>query len=109
MRARRKKPDYQVKIAKERIEKLMELARKEFEQRPERSERYVGLAKKIGMRYTVRLPRDMKREFCKSCNVLLVPGRTSQVRIDSRKRAIIIKCKKCNRIYKIPYKKGRKK
>ena len=103
MRTRKKKPIQQLKIAKERIDKLFTLAEKEFNKHPDRSVRYVKLARKIGMRYTVRLPKGMKRKFCKSCNILLKPGITSKVRTDSKNKATIIKCLKCNKIYRYPY------
>lgn len=97
----RKKPAYQIKIAKERIEKLFSLAEKELD-KPERSGRYIELARKIGMRYNVRLGK-LKRKFCKGCNTLLKPGVTAQVRID--KKTVIIKCLKCNKIYRYPFEK----
>lgn len=99
-----KKPDWQQRIARERIAILSGLAEKEFGKNPERSRRYVGLVRKIGMRYNVRLGREQKRKFCKGCNTLLKPGVTSEQR--TRKGAIVIKCLKCNKIYRYPL--GRK-
>lgn len=101
MRVRQKKPDWQQNIAKERIEILFREAEREFKKHPERSKRYVELARKIGLRYNVRLPKELKRSFCKNCNTLLIPSVTSTVRLD---KAIIIKCLKCNKIYRYPYK-----
>jgi len=99
-RSRGQKPAYQTGIAKERIVILLGLAKKEFGKNPERSRRYVQLARKIGMRYNVRLPADAKRRFCKSCGTLLKPGVTC---VRSRAGgATIIKCEKCNRIYRYP-------
>ena len=100
---RSKKPVSQIKIAKERIAKLFKLAEKEFEKHPARSKRYVELARKIGMRYNVRLTKQQKRKFCKACNNLLKQGVTARVRTDSKNRAIVIKCLKCNKIYRYPY------
>lgn len=99
-----RKPLWQQKIAKERIQILFDLAEKEFTKHPERSRRYVELARKIGLRYNIRFPKKIKRKFCKECNTLLKPGTTSQVRIESKKKTIVIKCLKCNRIYRYPYK-----
>lgn len=101
---RSKKPLWQQKIAKERIQILFGLAEREFDRRPERSRRYVGLARKISLRHNIRLDKNLKKKFCKSCNSLLIPGKTSQIRIDARKKAIAIKCLKCNKIYRHPYK-----
>ncbi len=95
------------KIARERIERLFELARINLNTHPERSRRYVQLARKIGMRYNVRLRKEQKRSFCKKCNQLLIPGKTSLVRLDSKKKLKIIKCLNCGNIYKYPYLKRR--
>lgn len=98
------KPEWQQKIARERIQILFSLAEKEFNKHPERSKRYVQLARKIGLRYNVRLPKEQKIRFCKNCNSLLIPGRTVEVRIDSKNKTIVRKCLNCNRIYRYPYK-----
>ncbi|MEM5829470.1 MAG: ribonuclease P protein component 4 [Candidatus Aenigmatarchaeota archaeon] len=98
MRLGRKKPEWQRKIARERIQILFNLAEKELKEHPERSRRYVELARKIGLRYNIRFPRELKRKFCKNCNILLKPGVTCTVRIQNK--MISIKCKNCNKIYR---------
>ncbi|TAL47240.1 ribonuclease P [archaeon] len=100
----RDKPDWQKKIAQERIDILFDLAKKELRKHPERSKRYVQLARKIGLRYNIRFSKEEKRKFCKSCNTLLVPGYTSEVRLDKKTHAMSIKCLECNTIYRYPYK-----
>jgi ribonuclease P protein subunit RPR2 len=99
----RRKPEQHLKIAKERIQILFSLAEKEFKKHPDRSKRYIELARKIGLRYNVRLPKELKRKFCKNCNVLLIPGATSSVRLDSKKKVLNIKCLKCEKNYIYPY------
>ncbi len=89
-------------IAEERIGILFNLAKKEFDTHPDRSRRYVQLARKIGMRYNVRLAHDVKRSFCKECGTLLVPGKTSIVRTNARERALRIKCLNCGHYYRYP-------
>ena len=103
MRSRSEKPDWQQRIARERIQILFNLAEKNLGKHPERSKRYVELARKIGLRYNVRLPKDTKRSFCKNCSSLLIPGKTSSIRLDSNRKAIIIKCLRCNKIYRYSY------
>lgn len=101
---RQVKPDWQQKIAKERIQILFDLARKEFSKKPERSRRYVELARKIGMRYNVRFSKGMKEGFCKKCDTLMVPGKTLQARLDSGTKSVIIRCGNCNYSYRKRYK-----
>ena len=98
------KREWQQNIAKERIEILLDLAEKEFKKNPERSKRYVELARKIGLRYNVRLTKNQKNKFCKNCFTLLVPGKTSKVRLDEKTKTLVIKCENCNTIYRKPYK-----
>lgn len=95
-----------VRIAKERIDILFNLAEKELRRNPERSRRYVELARKIGMRCNLRLTKRQKRSFCKECNQLLIPRRTSKVEVDTNKKLKIIKCLNCGKIYRYPYKNG---
>ena len=98
------KPDWQQRIARERMDILFGLAKKELGRNPGRSRRYVELARKIGTRYNVRLSGKAKEGFCKKCSVLMVPGRTSQARVDSRSKSVIIKCRNCNYSYRKRYK-----
>jgi len=62
MRRISKKPEQHIKIARERILILLDLAEKEFKKHPERSRRYVELARKISLRYNVRLSKQLKRK-----------------------------------------------
>ncbi|MBI2084801.1 MAG: ribonuclease P [Candidatus Aenigmarchaeota archaeon] len=101
---RSQKPDWQTKIAKERIQILFSLAEKEFRRHHERSRHYVELARKIGLRYNIRLDKDKKREFCKKCNTLLKPGISSKVRLDKLTKTINVRCLNCKKVYRYPYK-----
>ena len=102
-RVRKTKPLGQIKIAKERVEKLLKLAEINFKNRPERSKKYVELARKIGKRYNVRFTKEQKGSFCKKCNQLLILNKTSEIEKDPRKKLIIIKCINCGNIYRKPY------
>jgi len=66
-KGRSRRGGQQQKIGLERIERLFELAEREFRRHPERSHRNVLLARKIAMRYNIRLPQRLKRRFCKKC------------------------------------------
>lgn len=99
------KPDWQQRIARERIEILFALAEKNFSKNLERSRRYVELARKIGLRYNVRLTKEQKNSFCKNCNTLLKKGKSAQHTVDGKNKVVLIKCLNCNKIYRKPYKK----
>lgn len=88
-------------LAMERIQRLFELAESEYRSNPERSNEYVSLARKIGMRYLVRFPRELKVRFCKSCGTYLVPGDNCRIRLKGR--YLVITCLKCESIKRYPY------
>lgn len=92
-----------VKIAGERIDILFQAAEEEARtHRLDRSDRYVNLARKIGMRYNVRIPRHHKRRFCRHCHSFLLPSKNSRVRLSGR--IITVHCHNCGRYTRLPYK-----
>ncbi len=97
-RAKGAKPEYQLRIARERIKILF---REAAQAGPELAKRYMKLAKKIGMRYNVRLG-VLKRRFCRHCFSFF----TSE---NSRRRmkdgVMSVTCLSCGKITRYPYKK----
>lgn len=93
----RTKPDWQIKIAKERIDILFNEAAKSRDKHLQK--RYVQLAKKIGMRYNVRLG-GKKRLFCKRCFYYF----GADVKRRLKKGKLVIICPGCQRITKQIYK-----
>lgn len=104
--SRGKKPKWMINIAKERMNILFERAETEFLEHPERSHRYVILAKKLSTKYNTKIPRKWNRRFCKNCNKFLFYGHNSTVRLVNEKVNII--CGECGHIMKIPYSKEKK-
>lgn len=90
-------------MARQRIERLFDLAEKEFEKRPDRSNRYVQLARQIGMRHRVRIPTHLKRRMCRKCYSYLVPGANARVRLHGRGRYIVTTCLECGHQMRRPY------
>lgn len=103
MGKRGNKPESWKRIAKERIQILLDLAGKEFDKHPERSKRYVELARKIGMRYNVRPEKGMKMKFCSKCFSYLKPGVNCRVRTRKDKQSVVITCLACGHISRHPY------
>ncbi|MBS3106813.1 ribonuclease P [Candidatus Woesearchaeota archaeon] len=69
------------KIARERIRKLFEEAEKAFREHPERSDRYVQIAWKIATKNKARIPRELKRKFCRHCKSFWMPGKTVSLHV----------------------------
>lgn len=93
-------------IALERIHILFKQAIEIFEREPELAQRYVELARKIGMRYKVRLPVEYRWMVCKHCKSFLLPGKTSRTRIQQRREPhVVITCLSCGGYNRILLKK----
>ncbi len=67
--------------ARERIERLVGMAYEIRRKDKALARRYIQIARNIGMRCNVRLPKEMKLYICKRCNTLLIPGDTCRVRV----------------------------
>ncbi len=91
-------------IAVKRIKYLFNLAEKKaiFNQ-IDLADRYVEIARKISMRYLVKIPKEFKRRYCKHCYSYLLPKKNSRVRVSRGK--IILYCKNCKKYTRIPLKK----
>ncbi|MCW3134126.1 MAG: hypothetical protein N2V78_07365 [Methanophagales archaeon] len=93
-------------IALQRIERLFELAeieaRKAGVKTRSRCDRYVQLARAIGMRYRVRIPSHLKMRICSGCYSFLIPGKNARVRL--RGDYITTTCLRCGAQMRRPYK-----
>ena len=92
----------QQKIANERIKILFEQAKEMFKEDSRLSDRYVYLARKIAMKYKVRIPSTLKRKFCKRCHKYLVPSVNCRVRAQRGK--VVYYCLSCKKFARLPYK-----
>ena len=69
---RRRKDSHKARdLALQRMERLFVLAGAVHAAHPERSDRYVQIARKICTRTRVRMPRPLKRLFCRHCGSFL--------------------------------------
>ena len=101
-RKHKDKPKKHKEIAKERIKILFEQAKSAFKEDPKLSNRYVNLARKLAMKYKVRIPKELKRKFCKHCYSYLRPPYNARVRLQKGK--VVISCYNCKKFMRIPYK-----
>ncbi len=86
-------------LARERISILVANVLKENDE--ELAAKQARLAKKVAMRFRVRLPYEARQLFCKKCKAFIVPGRSARVRIGrSKTRAVRVTCLKCSHTYR---------
>ncbi len=92
-----------IRAAQERIQDLFSLAESEARApAPNLSRRYVTLARRIGMRYNVRLLREYRDLYCRGCSTFWVEGRTVRTRLRSGRRSQT--CLACGRVRRVELK-----
>jgi len=90
------------RIATERIGILFRLAEGRALARDfSHANRYTSLALRIGTRYNVRIPREFRRRFCRSCHAYLLPSVNCRVRV--RQGRITVTCGACGAVRRMPY------
>lgn len=88
-------------IARERIADLFALAETESRRsEPDLADRYVALARRIGMRYNVRLLTEYRDLYCRGCSAYWVEGRTVRTRLRAGRR--VRRCQRCGRVRRLP-------
>ncbi|MGI0149126.1 MAG: ribonuclease P protein component 4 [Thermoplasmata archaeon] len=100
--AKRRHRGMERRIAAERMATLFRLAESEaLHRRTGRARRYVELARRIGMRYNVRVPAPFKRSFCKKCFAFLLPSVSARVRVGQGR--VVVTCIACGALQRYPY------
>lgn len=97
----KKQKEEQKKIAKDRIIILFKQAEKMFNKDKNLSNRYIHLAREISMKYKVKIPKELKRRFCKHCYSYLMPGKNLRVR--NRDGKIVYSCMECKKFMRFPH------
>lgn len=93
------------RIAEERIITLFDEAKKEFSNDRKLSNRYIELARKIAMKYRLKIPSGLQKQFCKHCYSFLLPGKN--LRIRTQKGHLVYYCLECKKFMRFPYTKKR--
>ncbi len=89
-------------LALEHIKELFQQADEKFSEDASKSHRYVALARQIQMKHKVRMPRSLKRKYCKHCYKYIRTGVNGRVRI--RNGVLTIYCDSCRKFTRIPFK-----
>lgn len=84
--------------ALERVYDLFKEARLVFKTDEELSKKYVKLARKIAMRVNLRMPREIKVQFCRNCDAYMIPGVNCRIRTKNRK--VVYYCLECKHFRK---------
>ena len=103
----RKKSKVQREIAQNSINELFSEADKIFQDEPGLANRYVEIARKISMKFKVKLSSVQTKKFCKTCHNFLVPGKNCRVRLTNQK--LVYYCFSCKNHMRFPYSKKKNK
>ena len=80
-------------IARERIERLQEQARRAARaDRQDRAREYVRVARRLAERNRLTLPRSLDRFTCSGCDAYLLPGRNARVRTQNGHVVVTCDC-----------------
>jgi ribonuclease P protein subunit RPR2 len=91
------------RIARERMEILLRSAEEAFRWDRELSRQYLALAKRIGMRCRVSIPKGAKLFICKGCGSLLMPPENCRVRVRSGGNPrVVLTCLGCGAVKRFP-------
>lgn len=98
-----KKKNLEKNIAKTHIKELFEEASKVFKECPDLADEYVKKARKIQMKFQLKMPMEYKRRFCSKCFSYILPPFNCRIRLNKGK--IVYLCLKCKNHMRIPFKK----
>jgi|TARA_B100000029_G_scaffold484061_1_gene535857 ribonuclease P protein subunit RPR2 len=88
-------------IATERIQILITNAISNSKENYDLAQKQAALAKRLGMRYRIKLPYEIRLNFCKKCKQFIPPGIGSKIRIGrSNVKSIRITCYFCGHTYR---------
>ncbi len=89
------------RAALDAVKELFEQAFRVFAKQKALARRYVALARQVSTRHRIRIPKPYKRFYCRKCDSLLVPGKSSRVRLTRGK--VSITCLECGSVRRYGY------
>ncbi len=88
-------------IAIERMHILIKNAVSNARINPTLAQRQASLAKKLSTKYRIRMPYEIRMNFCKKCKKFIAPGVNSRIRLGRTSvKSIRITCGFCNHTYR---------
>ena len=87
-------------IAIKRMEILFNNALSNAKNNPGLAQRQAEIAKKISMKFKIKIPFEVSSSFCKNCKKFIAPGIASKIRLGSKPKSIRITCLYCNHTYR---------
>ena len=88
-------------IATQRIQILFHNALSNAKNNPRLAQKQAEIAKKISMKFKIKMPIEIRSSFCKKCKKFIVPNISSRVRVgQSNVKSISVTCNFCTHTYR---------
>ena len=87
-------------IAAQRMQILFYNALTNAKNNPGLAQKQAEIAKKISMKFKIKVPFEISSSFCKKCKKFIAPGIRSKIRLGSKPKSIRITCLYCNHTYR---------
>ncbi len=91
----------QQSLAKKKVMELFDSAELKFRKNKSLAGRHVRAARRLAMKHNVRIPKELKRKFCKHCYSYLKPGINLRVRNQNGK--VVYTCLECGKFMRFGY------
>ena len=89
------------KIALERMYILINNAISNARSNPSLAQRQANLARRIGTHHRIKMPYELRINFCKKCKNFIAPGINSRIRLGrTHLKSIRITCNFCENTYR---------
>jgi len=89
------------KVALERMHVLINNAISNARLNPDLAQRQASLARRISTHYIIKMPYELRINFCKKCKKFIVPGINSRIRVGRTPlKSIRITCNFCEHTYR---------
>lgn len=85
----KKKQDFNMEINQNRINYLYQLSTTIAEQSPGLSSTYNSILKGLSQKSLLKIDPEIKRNICKGCNTMLIPGKTVTCRLVKKSKGLI--------------------
>ncbi|MCP8304569.1 MAG: RNase P subunit [archaeon] len=84
----------------QRVDILLDNALKNAREDMDLAQRQASIARRLCMKFNIRLPYEKRQLFCRGCKNFIVPGINARVRLKNKPRAIRITCLECGHVYR---------
>ena len=89
------------KIALERMYVLINSAISNARSNPDLAQRHASLARRISTHHRIKMPYELRINFCKKCKNFIAPGINSRIRLGRTSlKSIRITCNFCENTYR---------